>query len=272
MTNIISTIKSIRWQTLMIIVLAAMMAVGTESCNKNTGKLTKKERKAQIEMYKKQLQEIVSGTTKLSLDDQQQLISEVISKNFNDPDLNNLIIQAQQKIKESVADSQKKLEQQIAGARTRLYDLLTNKGNLTADEMEKELNSIKALKIQDMEIIDLIERVEKKIADMRATSQGGTLKNQVETAFTAIAEAARNGNITNANTLIQSTISKFFASENVPVLIIISKEGTTIDYDKPTTIKKYLDFCKDQKDSRNAVDAYLLDSFGKIKELDLIKK
>ena len=45
-----------------------------------------------------------------------------------------------------------------------------------------------------------------------------------------------------------------------------------VDYDKPTTIKRYLDFLKDQKVNRNNVDSYLLDQNGKIKELDLIKK
>lgn len=272
MNQIINKLKAVRWQTLLIILIAAVVAVGTESCNKNTGKLTKKERKAQIEMYKKQLQDIVAGTSKLSLEEQQSMIGEVISKNFEDPELNSLIIQASEKVKKSVADQQRMQEQRKAEARTMLYDLLADKEDLTADEMQKKLNYIKAMKINDSEIDELIERVEKKIANLRESSQGGTIKKQLETAFTAISDAARNGNITNANNLIQSTISKYFVSESTPVLIVISKEGSIIDYDKPTTIKKYLDFCKDQKESRNAVDSYLLDNFGKIKELDLIKK
>ena len=272
MTKIISKVKQIRWQPLFIILIAALVAFGTESCNKNTGKMTKKERKAQIEMYKKQLTEIANGTSRLSLDEQERIINEAINKNFNDPELNNLIIQAQQKTKALYAEKEKQMEQQIAAARVKLYDLLANKDNLTADEMQKELNAIKAQKLGNSEIDELIERVEKKIASMRESEGDGSLKGQVEKAFQGIADAAKAGNITQANTLIQSTVSKYFASENVPVLIIISKEGSIVDYDKPTTIKKYLDFCKDQKDSRNAVDSYLLDSSGKIKEMDLIKK
>jgi hypothetical protein len=272
MTQIISKMKSIRWQTLFIIVLAAMVAVGTESCNKNTGKLTRKERKAQIEMYKRQLTEIANGTSKLSLEDQERVITEAVNKNFNDPELNNLIIQAQQKTKAAYAEKERQHEQLLATARTKLYDLIANKDNLTADEMEKELNSIKAQKLANTEINELIERVEKKIAAMRANEGSGTIKSQLETAFQGIADAAKAGNITQANSLIQSTVGKYFASESTPVLIIISKEGTIVDYDKPTTIKKYLDFCKDQKDNRNAVDSYQLDSSGKIKEIDLIKK
>jgi len=45
-----------------------------------------------------------------------------------------------------------------------------------------------------------------------------------------------------------------------------------VDYDKPTTIKRYLNFVMDQKASRNAVDTYSVDGEGKIKELELIKK
>jgi hypothetical protein len=45
-----------------------------------------------------------------------------------------------------------------------------------------------------------------------------------------------------------------------------------VDYDKPTTIKRYLEFVRDQKASLNAVDSYQLDSEKKITELDLIKK
>jgi hypothetical protein len=272
MTQIVSKMKTIRWQTMLVIILAVLVAVGTESCNKNTGKLTKKERKAQIEMYKKQMTEIVNGTSKLSLQDQERAVNEAVNKNFNDPELNNLIIQANQKIKAAYADAQRLHDQQIASARAKLYDLIANKDNLTADEMEKELNLIKAQKLDDGEIDELIGRVDKKIADMRASEGGGTIKSQLEKAFQGIADAAKAGNVTQANALVQSTVSKYFASENAPVLIIISKEGTIVDYDKPTTIKKYLDFCKDQKDSRNAVDSYQLDGAGKIKEIDLIKK
>ena len=152
MTQIISKMKSIHWNTVMIILMAALVAVGTESCNKNTGKMTRKERKAQIEMYKKQLSEIANGTSKLTLEDQEKVISEAISKNFDDPELNNLIIQAQQKVKALNAEKQKKEQQQIATARAKLYDLLVNKEGLSADELEQELNKIKAMDVSDSEI------------------------------------------------------------------------------------------------------------------------
>jgi hypothetical protein len=271
MTEIVNKVKSIRWQYLMIIIMVAMVAVGTESC-KSTGKMSRKEKKAQIEMYKKQLQEIVSGTSKLSLDDQQRLISEAVNKNFNDPDLNALIIQAQQKTKAAYAELVKSQQQTIGAARTTLYDLLANKDNLSADQLQTELNKIKAQNIQDTEIDDLVARVQDKIDKMKLSGSAGPLKTQLESAFDGLAATAQAGNIANANTMIQGIISKYFTSESTPVLIIISKEGSIIDYDKPTTIKMYLEFIKDQKASRNNVDSYLQDNSGKIKELDLIKK
>jgi len=97
------------------------------------------------------------------------------------------------------------------------------------------------------------------------------VKSQLENAFTAIANAARNGNLDQADNTIQKTL-KLFSSDDADVLIIISREGSTIDYDKPTTIKRYLNLLKDVKASRNDIDEIKNDANGKIKELDLIKK
>lgn len=271
MTEIVRKIKSVPWHSLLVILMVSMIAVGSESC-KSTGKLSRKERKAQIEMYKKQLTEIVNGTSKLSLEEQERLISEAYNKHFDDPELNDLIIRAQQKTKALYADKEKALQQKIAEARTQLYDLIANKDNLTADELEQELAKIKALNIPDSEIQELIDRVEQKIEKMRSFDTPGTVKSQLESAFNTIVISAKGNNYTQAASVIQSTIDKYFSSPETPVLIIISREGSMVDYDKPTTIRKYLDFIKDQKESRNAVESYQLDGAGKIKELELIKK
>jgi hypothetical protein len=269
-SDMLSQIKSLRWQHILVILMIALVAVGTDGC-KPSGKLTKKEKKAQIEMYKKQLREIVNGTTKLSLADQEVVISEAINGNFNDEELNQLIIQSQQKTKQAYAEQQKIREQKIAAARTQLYDLLVNKGNLSADELEREMNLIKAGNLGDSEIDELLARLEKKITDMRSySSVSVTMKSKLESSFMSIADAAKSGNLNLANSLIQGALG-YFSNTDVPVLIIISREGSIVDYDKPTTIGKYLNFLKDQKESRNSVDSYQLDSGGKIKELDLIK-
>ncbi len=65
---------------------------------------------------------------------------------------------------------------------------------------------------------------------------------------------------------------KLFAGPNTPVLIIISQEGDLVDYDRPTTAKKYLEYLKDQKKNLNEIENIEYDDNGKIKLLELIKK
>ena len=63
---------------------------------------------------------------------------------------------------------------------------------------------------------------------------------------------------------------KMFSSPEAPLLIVIKKTGDIKDYDKPTTIKKYLEYLKDQKKSANKIDSMVFDDNGKIKEITLI--
>ncbi len=271
MTNIVNRLKSFGWQQVVVFTLVALVAVSFDSC-KSTGKLTKKEKKAQIEMYKKQMRGIIDGTTTMTLEEQDRAISEAINKNFGDNELNQLILQAQQVSKKAYAEQAKIREQKVAVARNKLYDLLVNKQNLTADQLEVEMNKIKAENLGDDEINELLGRLEKKIADMRTMASGEmSLKTKLESSFQSIADAARSGNTSTANSLIDGALN-YFSAPDIPVLIIISREGSIVDYDKPTTINNYLNFLKDQKENRNAVDSYKMDTAGKIKELDLIKK
>jgi len=272
MTQIMSRIRSVRWQHFLIIAMIATIVIGTEGC-KTTGKLSKKERKALIENAKKQLQPIINGTTTLSFDEQSRVISDIINKNLNDPELNEMIIQAQQKMKKAYAAEEKIREAKVDAARAALYDMLLNKDNKTADQLEKQLDGIKAQNLGNSEIDELITRVEKKIADMRSFNSGANLpvRTQLENAFQDIVTNAKSGNVAQADNTIKNAL-QLFASPDAPVLIIISREGNMVDYDKPTTIQRYLNFIKDQKSSRNTIDAIQLDGNGKVKELDLIKK
>jgi hypothetical protein len=272
MSEIMHRIKSIHWHQLFIMMLIAAVVVGSDGC-KSTGKLSKKERKAQIEAAKKELNAIISGTSTKTLEQQEKYINDIANKNYNDADLNALLVQATQKVKKAFAERDTLRQQQIDEAKAALFDLLQNKDNKSADEMERELNQIKAKykNLNDEEVNDLYARIEKQIASMRSTGNI-PLKTKLENNFQAIADAGKSGNLTQAATLIKSTLP-LFVSDDAPVLIIIAKEnGSPVDYDKPTTIKRYLDFLKDQKVNRNAIDSYLLDNNGKIKELDLIKK
>ncbi|MCX6252819.1 MAG: hypothetical protein NTX61_18955 [Bacteroidetes bacterium] len=273
MSGISEKIKSLQWHNFIYIALIAAMVIGSDGC-KTSGKLTRKERKAQIEAAKKQLNDIINGTTTKTLEQQERVVSEIINKNYNDPELNQLIIKAQQKLKSESSEIEKKKAERIDMARSKLMDLLLNRENRSADELEKELGGIKS-DIKDLnssELNDLVLRLEKKIDDMRGSSSANVpLKMQLDNNFQGIATASKSGNSSQMAALVNSTL-KLFSGDDVPVLIIISREGSIVDYDKPTTIRRYLDFLKDQKSNRNAVDSYQLDANGKIKELDLIKK
>jgi Na+-translocating ferredoxin:NAD+ oxidoreductase RnfC subunit len=92
--------------------------------------------------------------------------------------------------------------------------------------------------------------------------------NKLNQDFGAITAA---GNTTSANTSINEALT-MFASPDTPVLIVISEEGGVKDYDRPTTIKDYLNYLKDQKKNSNTIADMKTDSSGKITELELRKK
>ena len=272
MSEIVRKIKSFRWQRMMFILMMALMVAGADSC-KSTGKISKNQRKAEIENAKRQLKSIINGTSTLSLDEQKHLIASIMDKNYNDPALDALIIEANKKLRAELIESEKNKAQKVDIARAALYDLLLNKDNKSADELTKELSVIKAQKLNDQEIDELIIRLEKKIQGMRSSDNDAKLpvKTQLENAFTTIANAAKTGNLSQADNTIQKTL-QLFSSDDAPVLIIISREGSIVDHDKPTNIKRYLNLLRDTKTSRNNIDAIMTDDNGKIKELDLIKK
>lgn len=80
---------------------------------------------------------------------------------------------------------------------------------------------------------------------------------------TASSANAANNSINEALTL--------FASPDTPVLIVISESGGQKDYDRPTTIRNYLNYLKDQKKNMNSISNIQVDSSGKITELELRK-
>lgn len=81
---------------------------------------------------------------------------------------------------------------------------------------------------------------------------------------------ANSGNAASANSSINEALT-MFASSETPVLIVISEEGGKKDYDRPTTIKGYLNYLKDQKKNINDIQNLKVDSYGKITEVELKK-
>lgn len=164
---------------------------------------------------------------------------------------------------------------QIEKAKAELNRLLDDNSGLSLEEKERILNRIKSMNLNDPEVNALIRQVENKLAEERAALEGNVggagnmeAEQRLNQYFDAIANA---GSITAANRNINEALS-LFSTPDALVLIIISKSGGQKDYDRPTSIKKYLEYLKDQKKNINAIDNIVYDSQGKIKELELIKQ
>ena len=171
----------------------------------------------------------------------------------------------------------------VADAVKDLTAILDDETLWTLEEKEHRVQTIKDWNLQNPEVDDLLFQVEKKLARERAQAeqeaeeariktmeqeQAQAPKNMLESNFARI---AASNNTTQANSIINETL-KMFASNNVPVLIIISQAGGFNDYDRPTTIENYLNYLKDQKVSRNEVSNLKFNENGKITEVELIKK
>jgi hypothetical protein len=116
------------------------------------------------------------------------------------------------------------------------------------------------------------EERKRKEADEQARRDAEAKKQapaqKLDTYFSAIANAA---NVNSANNTINEALG-LFASPDTPVLIVISEENGQKDYDRPTTIRQYLDYLKDTHKSMNKIGNLQFDSSGKIKELELVKQ
>jgi len=188
--------------------------------------------------------------------------------------------------------AKKKAEQELAEktakAKADLLAIINDEGKMTLEEKEFKLASVKRLNLDNQEIKDLIVQAEEKLAAERAAvekrKEEDRLQQEKEARERELRESgpyrdinlsldavASAGDVSTANLKIREALASF-SNEDAPVLILISSEGEIKDYDRPTTIRKYLEFIKDQKKSPNRVLNAVFDSNGKIKELELIKK
>ena len=168
----------------------------------------------------------------------------------------------------------------VADAIKDLNAILDDETSWTLEEKEARVQTIKDWNLQNAEVDDLLFQVEKKLARERAQKNEEERRDAeerehaqstnvvLENNFRSIANA---GSTSQANRVINETLG-LFESNNVPVLIIISQAGGFNDYDRPTTIEKYLNYLKDQRISRNSVNDIKYNANGKISELELIKK
>ena len=148
------------------------------------------------------------------------------------------------------------------------------------EEKEARVQTIKDWNLQNAEVDDLLYQVEKKLARERAQKDEEERRaaEEREKANAADVVLGRNfnsianaGSVSQANRVINETLG-MFESPNTPVLIIIKQNAGFNDYDRPTTIEKYLNYVKDQKKATEKVHEIKYNSNGKINELELIKK
>lgn len=173
----------------------------------------------------------------------------------------------------------------VAEAVRDLNAILNDQTTWTLEEKENRVQTIKDWNLQNAEVDALLLQVERKLARERAqaaqnaeaerlaaeaAARANEPKNRLTTAFNSIVNAT---NVTQANRLISETL-QMFASNDVPVLIIISQAGgpDNIDYDRPTTIENYLNYLKDQHVNRNDVHELKFNEAGKITEVELLKR
>lgn len=205
----------------LIVLLAFSMAIGMTAC-KSQKKLAKEkaaaEYAASLDKAKKDLTDILNENTTLSLAEKEALVREIKDKNFNDPDIDELIRQAEEKL------ASERLEY--------------NKREMEAKRQQEE-------------------------STMRKEMTTTTLSDY----FSSIANASSTSE---ANMFINDAMG-LFSSPDSPVLIIISKSEGIVDYDRPTTIKNYLNYLKDTKNNINKIEKIVYDDRGKIKELELLK-
>jgi len=167
----------------------------------------------------------------------------------------------------------------ISKAKSDLLVLLSDDNPMTLEEKERELNRIKALGINDPEVADLIARVEQKLRAERSASSpsgperetGAVAKDEYAELSDYFQEIVNTRSTSAANYMIDETL-RLFASDDVPVLIVINESNGMVDYDEPTTIRKYLEYLKDQKRNNAEVRNLVLDNNGKITEVELAKK
>jgi hypothetical protein len=116
------------------------------------------------------------------------------------------------------------------------------------------------------------ERLERELAEMEEPKSEADMQtvvtNRLADAFSYI---ANNGSSTGGKMRIEDALN-LFASDQTPVLIIVSREGSLVDYDRPTTIRKYLNYLADTGNNANAIENIVFDATGKITELELIKR
>ena len=171
---------------------------------------------------------------------------------------------------------------QLLKAKGQLLEIINDDGSIPLDTKEATLREIKSQHFEDAEINDLISQAAQKIKDEKErTAQARQpvpqditeteVTNTKDILYGFFNDLVSNTNYQDSEVFINQAL-KMFANESVPVLIIISQAGGMMDYDEPTTIRKYLEYLDDTKNNSNLINTIKVNEEGLITELELIKK
>lgn len=209
---------------LMVVLVAAITMGGLSSCNSSrrlARERTAAEYAARVEQSKKDLTNILNGTSPWTLKAQMKRLETIKSYNIDNQEVKDLIKKVSEKLK---------------------------------IENDKAVRRAEEKRLQ-------FEKAAKRKAEQAKFSV-------LNTAFKQIAEA---NSYDMANQEIAKTLT-LFSTPEAPVLIIISQAAGFNDYDKPTTIIRFLNYLKDMKAYRYRVTSVKRGAQGKITELELINK
>ena len=109
---------------IVIAIVALVTACGVTSC-KSSGKMTKKEYKAQVEQATKDLNAILNNETEWSLEEQQARVNEIKQVDFSkkNPEIMEMIDRAEAKIAHEMAERDRIAEERRLAEEQRLREL-----------------------------------------------------------------------------------------------------------------------------------------------------
>lgn len=155
----------------------------------------------------------------------------------------------------------------LAGAGCKSKKKAMEASNAEKARMEQEAALKKQREEEERQRREAEARAQAERERAAAESKKSEPYSRLQQYFSAISSSA---NTTAANNSINEALA-LFASPETPVLIIISGSGDQKDYDRPTTIRDYLNYLKDQKKNANKIEKLEFDGAGKITTVELTK-
>ena len=134
--------------------------------------------------------------------------------------------------------------------------------------MEQEAAALRKQQEEEARKRREAEEEEARRAAAAAANTKKAPQAKLEEYFDAI---SNSNNAASANSSINEALA-MFASADIPVLIVIHESAGQKDYDRPTTIKNYLNYLKDQKKKADKIGNLQFDNSGKITEVELVKQ